>query len=98
MNPPNGAVNRVGSESPKGDGKYGQADLAGNVWEWTLDWHQTPYSNPCIDCANLTPASQRGGHGGDFDNGASALRWAFRSSSAPSNRYYFFGARCARTP
>jgi formylglycine-generating enzyme required for sulfatase activity len=31
-----GAANRVGSESPKGDGKYGQADLAGNVWEWTL--------------------------------------------------------------
>src|SRR6185503_5212427 len=32
----------VGSRSPQGDGKWGQADLAGNVWEWTLDWGATP--------------------------------------------------------
>jgi sulfatase modifying factor 1 len=32
-----GAPNRVGSESPLGDGKWGQADLSGNVTEWVLD-------------------------------------------------------------
>jgi formylglycine-generating enzyme required for sulfatase activity len=42
----NGAVNRVGSESPKGDGRWGQADLAGNVDEWTLDWYTSPYQKP----------------------------------------------------
>ena len=42
----------VGSKSPQGDGKWGHADLAGNLWEWTFDYWQTPYQNPCIDCAN----------------------------------------------
>jgi formylglycine-generating enzyme required for sulfatase activity len=52
-----GALNRVGSESPKGDGRYGQADLAGNAWEWTLDAYQIPYAVPCDDCADLGAAS-----------------------------------------
>ena len=33
----------VGSKSPTGDGKWGQADLAGGVWEWNLDWYASPY-------------------------------------------------------
>jgi len=31
--PGTGTSNNVGSESPNGDGRYGQTDLAGNVWE-----------------------------------------------------------------
>lgn len=47
------AISKVGSLSPKGDGKWGQADLAGNLQEWTLDWYATPYAQlPCVDCAN----------------------------------------------
>jgi formylglycine-generating enzyme required for sulfatase activity len=45
-------VNNVGSESPKGDGKYGQADLAGNVYQWNLDSYGA-YAVPCQDCTNL---------------------------------------------
>src|SRR5260221_7451132 len=29
----------VGSTSPKGDGKWGQSELAGNVLEWTEDYY-----------------------------------------------------------
>src|SRR5439155_1159714 len=47
VKPGTGAVNRVGSESPNGDGKWGQADLGGNVYEWTLDSHASAYGNPC---------------------------------------------------
>lgn len=97
-NPPNGAVNRVGSESPKGDGKYGQADLAGNVWEWTLDWLASPYSNPCTDCAELTPATLRVFRAGYFGVDASALRGALRFGAGATGRRLDVGVRCARTP
>ncbi len=33
-----GSTQVVGSKSPKGDGAWGQSDLAGNVAEWLLDW------------------------------------------------------------
>ncbi len=98
VNPPNGAANRVGSESPKSDGRYGQADLAGNVLEWTLDWDQGSYGNPCTDCASLTPAAYRVNRGGGFDAGASMLRGASRGDATAVVRGADLGVRCARTP
>ena len=49
----------VGSDSPPGDGKWGQAELAGNLWEWALDWYASPYGIPCNDCADLQTATDR---------------------------------------
>src|SRR5688572_5680587 len=60
------AVNRVGSESPKGDGMWAHSDLAGNVYEWTLDYHSLVYPISCNDCANLTPSTGRILRGGSF--------------------------------
>ena len=98
VNPPNGAVNRVGNESPRGIGKWGQADLSGNVWEWTLDWYASPYDNPCIDCADLKPATARVVRGGFYGLDASTLRGAFRNGAAvPSRRGADVGMRCARS-
>jgi formylglycine-generating enzyme required for sulfatase activity len=95
-NPPGGGANRVGTESPTGDGKWGQADLAGNETEWVLDWEAT-YPNPCVDCADLTPVSSRALRGGDFSVNAPALRTAPRSNIAPTQRNGgLFGVRCAR--
>jgi formylglycine-generating enzyme required for sulfatase activity len=97
-NPPSGAVNRVGSESPEGDGKWGHADLGGDVWEWTLDWYASTYGDPCVDCANLIPASSRVVRGGFFGLDASTLRGAFRNgAAAPSRRGVDVGVRCARS-
>jgi formylglycine-generating enzyme required for sulfatase activity len=93
-----GAMNRVGSESPKGDGKYGQADLAGNAWEWTLDSYQAPYVNPCDDCADLSAASARVIRGGPFNLTAPYQRAADRIGNPPGNRFGNIGVRCARTP
>jgi formylglycine-generating enzyme required for sulfatase activity len=92
-----GNANRVGSESPKGDGKFGQSDLAGNIWAWTLD-STGPSSNPCNDCANLTPNNEKVIRGGSFDNLALRLRSANGDHTPPTNRTSDIGVRCARSP
>lgn len=93
-----GAVNRVGSESPKGDGRFGQADLAGNAWEWVQDWYAKPYGNPCVDCADLTPTTLRGLRGGGILDGAFGQLSSFRGAGGPLDHPYLIdvGARCAR--
>lgn len=93
-----GAINRVGSESPKGDGRWGHADLVGNVWQWTLDWYSNQHSNPCDDCADLAPASGRVFHGGGFDGNSAIVRGVNRDIGAPTHRGGYDGVRCARAP
>ena len=81
---------------PAGDGRWFQSDLAGNVFEWTLDWYAS-YVNPCMDCANLVEASYRVVRGGSFVNGATDLRGSYRYDFTPTNRNYNIGVRCARS-
>ena len=102
---PADAANNVGSESPKGDGAYGQSDLAGNVLEWNLDWYDN-YVNLCKDCANLTDpelVSESGPsriiRGSGYYNGTAADGLASdRGASPPAFRIVDNGARCARAP
>ncbi len=82
-----------------GAGLWGQLDLAGEMWEWTLDWY-APYVDPCVDCANLTAASYRVFRGGDFGSLTSTSvvlpPYRFIGTSVP--RSLSVGFRCARTP
>jgi formylglycine-generating enzyme required for sulfatase activity len=87
----------VGATSTKGDGKWGQSDLAGNVWEWVLDWYGS-YPNPCNNCANISSAPERVVRGGGFNNLASPLLASNRNSFNPTNRFNYIGSRCVRTP
>jgi len=98
--PPIGRVNRVGSESPKGDSRWGQADLGGNVAEWALDRRSWVYMNPCNDCAQLAPdvLPQRAARGGRFDYAALLLRGTHRSAATDNSRNPGIGVRCARSP
>ena len=95
-----GTTNNVGSESPKGDGRWGQSDLGGNVREWMLDWYAPSYVNPCTDCATLTPAAtsqSRMMRGGGLFQPASSLRVSYRISQGPLGRDSGVGLRCARS-
>lgn len=85
----------VGSKSPKGDGKWGQSDLGGNAWEWTLDWSPKQYILPCRDCAEVSAGSYRVFLGGSNNDIASTLLSASRHISVPEY-HGVVGARCAR--
>lgn len=87
----------VGS-TPKGDARWGQADMAGNVWEWALDYYQTPGDDAlsCRDCINSVTALERVARGGSYNGPPGVSQTAFRSSGDPSVARSQFGFRCAR--
>jgi formylglycine-generating enzyme len=80
----------------QGFGKWGQLDLAGSVWEWTLDW-RTDFANPCVDCANTSAATARTFWGGGFNVDKSQFP-PFRGGDQPERYGPSVGFRCARTP
>jgi sulfatase modifying factor 1 len=80
-----------------GGGLWGQLDLAGDVWEWNLDW-DSAYVDPCTDCAYLAAASNRINRGGYFSGDAASLVPSNRGSCTPEGRFTDIGFRCARVP
>jgi formylglycine-generating enzyme len=97
VNGTTGGTNRVGSESPKGDSRWGHSDLAGNVAEWNLDWYADEAPTPCNDCANLVAATYHVAGGGSFMSAKANLRSAWRNLQTPATPFTA-GVRCARTP
>lgn len=85
----NGSLQDVG-KAPKGNGKWGQADLAGNVWEWVLDFRYgtspRDYLMPCDNCASLASEYNRVILGGSFTNFISVYTADPGSSSSPEVR------------
>jgi formylglycine-generating enzyme required for sulfatase activity len=90
-------VDDVGARSPTGDGVWQHSDLAGNVFEWTLDYSGA-YPIPCDDCANLMPAATRAIRGGSYGDSILILRSAYRTGYDPTTRHTEVGVRCARSP
>jgi formylglycine-generating enzyme required for sulfatase activity len=85
----------------RGAALWGQLDLAGNLWQWNIDWYSVALSAPCADCASLTAESGlpfRVLRGGSYYNDASALRSTNRFYDRPDARISLFGFRCARAP
>jgi formylglycine-generating enzyme required for sulfatase activity len=89
----------VGSRQPEGNGRWGQSDLAGSMWEWVLDGYENPYSSsPCQDCAYVTAAEERVRRGGGWRDGINIdLSAAVRYGSVPLSWGQALGARCVRT-
>jgi formylglycine-generating enzyme required for sulfatase activity len=79
-----------------GPGKWGQLDLTGNVWEWTLDDLAT-YVTPCVDCAYLSDAQLgRSIRGSSFNYPADASYVGTRVGDPDTAKYGNDGIRCAR--
>lgn len=86
----------VGSRSPLGDGRWGQADLAGNVAELVLDeTAEGGYPMPCNDCTLWVTGAADIYHGGGANDDANAIESASRQISSTTGPT---GARCARAP
>lgn len=100
-----GGLLPVGSVSPKGDGKYGQADLGGNVWEWTLDW-LNPNVPTCFDCTTTKLTASTGWNeykvfrDGACDRDSSLIVSSSHLGDLPTRNGYSggSGARCAYAP
>ncbi|HSO32396.1 MAG TPA: SUMF1/EgtB/PvdO family nonheme iron enzyme [Labilithrix sp.] len=86
-----------------GKGRWGHADLAGNVWERMLDYFVDPFRlTPCVDCADLeTSPVGRGIRGGAINWGEAFQRTTDRTAvntETPDTRTNTVGFRCARRP
>lgn len=91
-----GGPDRVGSRS-KGDGRWGQRDLAGNLSEMVLDTAVELAPGACENCADLSPGPAVVTLGGSWGQTAAAL--VTNQSVGAINRTQRaldVGARCAR--
>jgi formylglycine-generating enzyme required for sulfatase activity/ABC-type phosphate transport system substrate-binding protein len=89
----------VGTAS-MGAGRYGQLDLAGEIWQWTLDWYNGhTYANQCTDCEyGKSDGLGRVPRGGCFLNSQTYFP-PFRGNNDPTSRNGgIIGFRCARPP
>jgi len=82
---------------PNGFGKYGHADLAGNLFEWVMDSYAATYRMPCTNCVNST-GTRKVVRGGAYDNDEYYLRASARFTADPVVPSRTVGARCVRLP
>ncbi len=82
-----------------GAAKWGQLDMAGEVWEANLDGY-ADYVDPCTNCAYLGASTTRSSRGGHFEklSTPAVLLSSFRGANNPTARSADHGFRCARSP
>ncbi len=81
-----------------GASPWGAMDMAGNVWEWTMDWYDANYyqKSPKHDPQGPTQGKLKVMRGGCWMSGADSLRVSCRKAELPDTWAPNVGFRCAR--
>ena len=82
----------------KGQSPYGVQDLAGNLYEWTIDWYDEEYYKkiPAINPHGPAEGTTKVQRGGSYTNTPYRLRSTFRTKGDPAEHEPNVGFRCAQ--
>ena len=82
---------------PAGASPYGALDMAGNVWEWVMDWYDANYyaHSPARNPTGPDSGDLRVLRGGSWNHNLYDVRSAGRGRLTPGRRDDLVGFRCA---
>jgi formylglycine-generating enzyme required for sulfatase activity len=84
----------------EGRSPYDIYDMAGNAWEWVSDWYDYDFykNSPRRNPIGPATGDSKVVRGGSWLYISEFLRSAHRFAAQPTNRYFGYGFRCAKTP
>jgi formylglycine-generating enzyme required for sulfatase activity len=93
-------VSPIGNRD-KGRSAYGAHDLAGNLYEWVMDWYAEDFytnfaKNQAINPRGPSEGTAKVQRGGSYINNPYRLRSSFRTKGDPTEQDPNVGFRCAQ--